>query len=309
MSQQKNTLFPERISPILATVRDSVIVIACSGGVDSMVLLDCVRMNNDGIIVAHIHHWLRDTADRDEHIVRDYCEKYSLTLEVLHADVQKEAKKTKTTIEECARNIRKAWLEKIREKYHASSILTAHHSDDQVETILYRIIKWTSITGLVGIQEVSGVYLRPLLHVKKTELLSYARVNEVPFGHDETNDDITIPRNLIRHTILPELEKINPEGWNALIRLSKNALELKRGFDEFFDAYREWISYDTYVKFPIAFQHELIRYWYEQTNHSTHGLSLARMEEFDRFLSTRRGGKKEFGKMWLSKKSGKIYLT
>jgi len=71
-----------------------------------------------------------------------------LEFEILHADIKKEAKKTKTTIEECARNIRKAWLEEIRVKHSANYILTAHHADDQTETILYRLIKGTSITGL-----------------------------------------------------------------------------------------------------------------------------------------------------------------
>jgi tRNA(Ile)-lysidine synthase len=91
--------------------------------------------------VAHIHHGLRESAERDQEIVKHYCEKYHLTYECLRTNIYEESKKTKTTIEECARNIRKEWLETIREKYPADLILTAHHADDQAETLLYRITK------------------------------------------------------------------------------------------------------------------------------------------------------------------------
>lgn len=129
-------------------------VLACSGGPDSMVLLDILRKakKHEDIIVAHVNHGLRDSAIRDEDIVVSYCKKHRLTLEVLQADIKKEAKKTKTTIEECARNVRKKWLEEIRKNHQADLIATAHHSDDQAETILYRITKGTGITGLVGIE-------------------------------------------------------------------------------------------------------------------------------------------------------------
>ena len=265
--------------------------------------------NDNRIIVAHVHHWLRDSADRDEKIVRDYCKQHELEFEILHADIKKEAKKTKTTIEECARNIRKAWLEEIRVKHSANYILTAHHADDQTETILYRLIKGTSITGLSWIQELSGTYFRPLLWVKKKDILAYAKKNNIPFGHDETNDDTSIPRNLIRHQIVPRIEKINPEAGIALSRLSKNAQELKSSFDEFFAEFWNEITFDKYHRLPLAFQHELLRFWYEQANSSTHGFSTALVGELDRFLSTRNGGKKELWNIWIEKKYSTIYLT
>lgn len=108
-----------------------------------MVLLDICAKNHDkaSIIVAHIHHGMRETAARDEKIVEKYCKENNLCYEVTHIDVKKESKKTKTTLEECARNMRKEWLEEIRRKYDAQYILTAHHADDQTETIVYRLIK------------------------------------------------------------------------------------------------------------------------------------------------------------------------
>lgn len=150
MPKTTKTTLLQKIAPNLLHLGKKKLIVACSGGPDSMVLLDLLRVQN--IIVAHINHHLRPTSDRDEGIVVSYCKKHRLTLEILQADIKKEAKKTKTTIEECARNVRKKWLEKIRKKHQADLIATAHHSDDQAETILYRITKGTSITGLVGIE-------------------------------------------------------------------------------------------------------------------------------------------------------------
>ncbi len=278
-----------------------------------MVLLDLYvedLLPSSGIIVAHINHHLRKTAKRDEDIVQKYCTQNKLIFEALQTDIKKEAKKTKTTIEECARNIRKKWLESIRKKYRADLIATAHHSDDQAETILYRITKWTALTGLVGIESLAGSYIRPLLSVTKDEILVYAKEHGIIFWHDETNDDTDIPRNLLRHKVLPEIRTINPEVNNALSRLSHSAQELKMSFDAFFTEVVEKKSFelDWYHGLPLGFQHELLRFLYERANGSTHGLSTALIEELDRFLSTRNGGKKEIKKMKLEKKQGKIFL-
>lgn len=130
------------------------------------------------------------------------------------------------------------------------------------------------------------------------------------YGIDETNEERTIPRNLIRHEILPLLQTLNPEVNTALERLSESAKELQEGFDIFFAehiAQREF-DYDWYQSLPIGFQHELLRCFYESANGSTHGFSRALVCELDRFLSTRHGGKKELGKKWIVKKQGKVYV-
>jgi tRNA(Ile)-lysidine synthase len=292
---------------------DKKVIVSCSGWPDSMVLLDLYTKNaltSSVIIVCHINHNLRKTAKRDEKIVRKYCTENNLIFELLQVDVKKEAKKTKTTIEECARNIRKTWLKKMQKKHQANLIATAHHSDDQAETVLYRITKWTALTGLVGIEEYAGNYIRPLLSVSKKEILDYAEKNSIAFGYDETNDDTNIPRNLLRHKVLPELRNINPEVTLALARLSHSAQELKQSFDVFFTEIIEKKTFelDWYHGLPLGFQHELLRFIYEQTNGSTHGLSTALIEELDRFLSTRNGGKKEIKKLSLIKKQWRVLI-
>jgi len=136
-----------------------------------MVLLDLLNGHkNITIIVAHIHHGIRESATRDQKIVETYCKKHKITLEVLPIKAITEAKKAKMSIEEYARTVRQDFFEKLRKKYKATKILTAHQSDDQTETLLYRITKGTSITGLVGIEESPRHYLRPLLPLSKKEI-------------------------------------------------------------------------------------------------------------------------------------------
>lgn len=312
MAPKKKITYIETVKKSLSFFEGKKVIIACSGGADSMTLLDIVRAHgNIDIIVAHLNHNLRPTALRDEKIVQKYCKDNHLKFETRSVDIKKESKKTKTTLEECARNIRKEWFETLRKKHKAVSILTAHHGDDQAETLLYRITKWTSITGLVGIEEYSREYVRPLIALSKQEIHNYIQANSVPFGHDETNDDTTIPRNLIRHGVIPQLQNINPNLTTALIRLSNSARELKMSFDTFFAEVIEKKSFelDWYYRLPLGFQHELLRFLYEKTNGSTHGLSTALIEELDRFLSTRNGGKKEIKEMKLEKKQGTVFIS
>lgn len=254
-SQKKNTLL-QKIQENTLHTEGKKLVVACSGGADSMVLLDLLRTGkipSSALVVAHVHHGLRKSADRDEKIVHDYCSLHKLQFEVHHVDVKKEAKKTKTTIEECARDIRREWLEKIRKKHHADLIATAHHADDQAETLLYRITKGTGITGLVGIEEKTGYYIRPLIGLTKREILQYAEKNSLPYGHDETNDDTSIPRNLLRHEVMGKLQTINPEVTSALTRLSHSARELKISFDAFFQEVMQEKSFslDWYHELPL----------------------------------------------------------
>lgn len=309
--REKITLL-QKIAPNLKHLAKKKVLVACSGGPDSMTLLDILRTSKgQSIIVGHVNHQLRETAQRDEEIVKKYCKKHGITLEILTVDIKKEAKKTKTTVEECARNVRKKWFEEMRIKHHADIIATAHHSDDQAETVLYRITKWTGITGLVGIEWETGYYSRPLIWLTKSEILNYAKKNKIPYWHDETNDDTSIPRNMLRHEVLPRLQEINPEATQSIIRLSQSARELKMSFNTFFREALETKSFtlDWYHSLPLGFQHELLRCLYELSNGSTHGLSTALMGELERFLSTRTGGKKEIKKMKLEKRQWKVYLT
>lgn len=156
MHEEKKKTWLDQVTKTLQKIEGKTVVVGCSGGPDSMVLLDIVRrVKSSTVIVCHVHHGLRESATRDQKIVTTYCKKHNIRLETITPEVKKEAKKAKMTVEEYARKVRQDFFESVRKKHNATYIITAHHADDQTETLLYRITKGTSITGLVGIGEVS----------------------------------------------------------------------------------------------------------------------------------------------------------
>lgn len=299
---------------IFSWYSDKKIIISCSWWADSMMLLDLFytkKIQCREFIVAHINHALRKSAKRDEKIILDYCKKREIICETFTIDVKNEAKKNKTSLEECGRNIRKKHLKSLINKYSYDMIATAHHADDQAETLLYHIIKWTSITWLVGIEKITKEYIRPLICITKKEILEYNNKNNIPFWTDETNFDTKITRNFLRIKVLPDLANINPRTPEALIRLWESATLLKSSFDEFFYKIHDdnWFTLQWYETLPLGFKKELIRYIYEWKNNSTHGLSTALIDEILRFFSTNIWGTKKVKKLWLTKKQSTVFIA
>lgn len=177
-------------------------IVACSGGPDSMALLD--QMKDKNIIVAHVNYHKRPTADRDMKIVEDYCEKYNIPCFVLN-----EAYEVTGNFQAFARDYRYAFFKRIAEETSACGVLLAHQEDDLLETYLMQVDKHL-VPDYYGLKEqtvIKGVCCRrPLLHKTKKELQEYCLVHGVPFGIDESNlsDDYT--RNRIRHTCIEKMD-------------------------------------------------------------------------------------------------------
>lgn len=205
------------------------IVVGVSGGADSMALLHMLLNwpeNKLRVSAVHVHHGLRrDTADRDEQFVRDYCQTHNVQLVVYHEDVAAYAQDQGFTIEQAGRELRYARFEQARQFFGADLIATAHTASDQAETVLMRIIRGTGIDGLCGIPVVRGNICRPLLICARDEIERYCLDNAIPFVHDETNDDVCFTRNKIRHQVIPSLSEINPAIQDALLRLTEHAAE------------------------------------------------------------------------------------
>lgn len=193
-------------------VASDTVVLGVSGGVDSMVLLDLVRQLHplSRIIVAHIDHGLRPGSGGDAEFVRAACERYGVVFEGTQVDIQSIATAGKTSIEAAGRTVRYGFFEKVRELHRARFILTAHHRDDSIETVLINLIRGARLRGLSGMSERQDSLLRPLLSVGKVELLEYARTNGIEFREDSTNADSEYVRNRVRNEILPQMEAINP---------------------------------------------------------------------------------------------------
>lgn len=193
------------------------ILIAVSGGVDSVVLLDmlCAIATNESfpfsLAIAHCNFQLRgQESEEDELFVRALAEKYKCPFFCQKFDTQSIAEKNKSSIQIVARNLRYAWFEELLELHDFQYIATAHHQNDSIETVIYNLAKGTGIAGLHGILPKNGKIIRPLLGFSKKEILIYATENQLLWREDSSNATDKYSRNLIRHQLIPILQKINP---------------------------------------------------------------------------------------------------
>jgi len=186
-----------------------ILVIAVSGGPDSMVLVDLLRQigEREQLVVGHINHGLRKEADRGEELVARYCRKYKLNFATRRVDLGGKP----TGIEERARELRYAALQDIARENRANWIVTAHTADDQVETVVANWLRGSAVRGLGGMKLRTGGIIRPLLSVWKKQLLAYAKKQALRYVIDESNSDLQFTRNRIRHQLLPELRKFNKQ--------------------------------------------------------------------------------------------------
>ncbi len=200
------------------------IILAVSGGVDSVVLLHSFlrlsREFNLKLHVAHLDHGLRESSRRDARFVEELSSRFGVQCTVKRVEV---VRKKGESLEEAARRVRYDFLKALKTALGFDFIATAHHKSDLSETMLYRIIRGTGVRGLVGIKPKSSCLIRPLLIFTREEIERYASENALPYVIDETNFDIRYARNFIRHKVLPILKDINPSIEDALFRLSQNA--------------------------------------------------------------------------------------
>lgn len=208
---------------------DSVIV-ALSGGADSVSLLDIINSQKEkydlSIFIAHINHNLRgEEAMRDENFCKALAEKYGLEIFVKSVDVRSLAKKQKISEELCGRNVRYEFFEELSQKLNAK-IATAHTASDNAETLLFNIARGSSVAGVSAIPPIRDNIIRPLIEVTRDDVERYCAEHNLDYVTDSTNlaDDYT--RNSIRHNVIPQLKKINPNFEGAVNRLSENAMEI-----------------------------------------------------------------------------------
>ncbi|MCD6576970.1 MAG: tRNA lysidine(34) synthetase TilS [Anaerolineaceae bacterium] len=203
------------------------VVLGFSGGADSICLLDILHQLGYRVVVAYFNHQLRASVDEEVRFVKNVVNKYGYGFKLGAEDINTLAEKTNRGIEETARSFRYQFLVKIAQDTGSSSILVAHHADDQVETILMNLIRGTGLNGLVGMDYLSYSefsnsipIIRPLLNVWKDEIISYCEKNNLTFAVDETNLEVVFTRNSIRRRLIPFLEKYNPSFKRGLIRMS-----------------------------------------------------------------------------------------
>lgn len=199
---------------------------AVSGGPDSVALFRIMTSLGVPFTVAHVNHKLRgDESDGDEAFVRELAESQNVpfrsrTLPISEGD----------SIEATARKLRYDWFDELALELNCGWVATAHSADDQVETVLHRIIRGTGLTGISGIHGVRNLgpnvnLIRPLLFNRRSELLEYLTKMDQPYRDDSSNRDSRFTRNKIRNEVLPMLRTVNPKVDEALLRLSQQASE------------------------------------------------------------------------------------
>ena len=187
------------------------LLLAISGGIDSMVLLDLLSKTDADFSLAHCNFKLRGKdADADEAFVRSESKKYNKSLHVIEFDTKAYASAHKCSIQMAARDLRYSWFKGLLKEEEYDYLLTAHHSDDNLETFFINLSRGTGIDGLCGIPEKSDDILRPLLPFSKEEIHSYASANQLSWREDQSNQDSKYLRNKIRKELVPLLKDINP---------------------------------------------------------------------------------------------------
>lgn len=204
-------------------------ILAVSGGVDSVVLLDILTKNRIkqryDLIVAHYNHGIRSDSSKDEKLVKDLATSYELEF------VSAQGNLGENTSEAKARASRYQFLRKICKKYNAEKIITAHHLDDRIETVLFNLQRGTGRRGLVPFSKNSDI-IRPLKNVSKREILRYADKHNLKWREDSSNKDLKYSRNTIRHKLLPELESTNPDFRNHFAHLLNELEKDNKKIDE-----------------------------------------------------------------------------
>lgn len=199
---------------------EDTILLAVSGGSDSMVMANLFLKSNIKFAVAHCNFQLRgEEADKDEELVRNWCAQNSISFYYTRFNTKKTSDEWKKGIQETARILRYEWLELTRVENTCSKIATAHHANDNVETLLMNLFKGTGISGIHGIPERNGNIIRPLLFAQKEELKKYAESNSIPFREDASNATDAYLRNAVRLHIMPVVKHWFP---NAVQNVSES---------------------------------------------------------------------------------------
>ena len=197
------------------------LLLAVSGGVDSVVLCELCKQAGYDFAIAHCNFQLRGKeSERDELFVQRLGEKYEVKVLVKRFDTEKHASEWKQGIQEVARTLRYNWFNELvtgqLSEDACQYVLTAHHKDDNIETLLMNFFKGTGINGLHGILPRQRKLIRPLLFAGKNELKEFAKENNLQFVEDSSNSTDTYTRNYFRNQLIPSLQKVFPQVENNL---------------------------------------------------------------------------------------------
>lgn len=282
------------------------VIVAVSGGVDSIVLLDLLcRLAPElglDLTVAHLDHQLRGTeSEADARFVAESAMKRELPLICESIDVKAASRANKTGIEETARNVRLQFLLDAAVRSGAKRIALGHTMDDLAETVLFNLLRGTGPHGLAGIRPLSLPFIRPLIGVTRGEVLSYAEEHGLAWREDRSNEDVTFTRNRIRHQLIPLLEEFNPR---LIERLAQTADVIREQEAAFLVLLNEpWraavieeqegtvsLSRGVLADYPIGLLRALVRRGLEHARGNLCGIEKTHIDAVCRLIESPRGG-------------------
>ncbi|MBS1505732.1 MAG: tRNA lysidine(34) synthetase TilS, partial [Bacteroidetes bacterium] len=197
------------------TAKDK-LLLAISGGLDSMVMLHLFQQCGFQFAVAHVNFQLRgEESEGDEQFLKEVCQKNSIEFFSQKVDTQAHADQTGESIQMAARTLRYNWFQALANEHHFDYITTAHHANDSLETMLLNLVRGSGLEGLDGITAKNGKIIRPLLFASRETIEKYAKENAIVWREDRSNASDDYQRNFLRHQVVPLLKKLNPSLENS----------------------------------------------------------------------------------------------
>ena len=204
--------FVSHINQIFPFLNGKKLLLATSGGMDSMVMVDLFHKSNFEIAIAHCNFQLRGVESfGDQNFVQEYSEMNKIELFLTQFDTEAFANDYKLSTQVAARELRYNWFYELLETKNYDYILTAHHADDNLETFLIHLVRGTGLDGLTGIPTHNDKIVRPLLIFSRQEIEDYANQNKIEWREDSSNASDKYLRNKIRHNLVPILKELNPD--------------------------------------------------------------------------------------------------
>lgn len=209
-------------------------LLATSGGVDSVVLCDLFYKMGLPFCIAHCNFQLRgEESERDEQFVKSLGEKYDKEVFIKKFETKEYVAEKKVSVQVAARELRYGWFRQLAfDEGRASLIVTAHHADDNIETVVMNFFRGTGLRGLTGMDVDFNAIFRPLLPFRKKEILDYAQQNDLAFVEDSSNESSNYTRNYFRNELLPAVKKVFPETEENILKNMERLREVQQVYDD-----------------------------------------------------------------------------
>jgi tRNA(Ile)-lysidine synthase len=286
------------------------LVVAVSGGADSIALLDALLRLREGgavkatVLAAHLNHLLRgEESDEDEHFVREVAARLGAPIFIERIDVDAQARAAKQNLESAARRLRYEFLRRVAERNNACCVLTAHTMDDQAETILMRLLRGASAEGLRGIHDSLPLservkLIRPMLGVTRAEVIEHCERYGLAFRTDSSNLDLNFTRNRVRRELLPLLREFNPRVEEALSRAAELLAEddacLRSLAAESFAMARDdsRLNIAPLLNIAPAIRRRALRLWLKKQRGGLRRIELAHLKAIDDLIAVSQSGRR-----------------